>query len=135
MGAGVGGAREKTSPGCGTNSSLATAGTCRQVHRTHPIPWGFVQEPCLVPFSNSMPLSHSSPRYPAAPGSKLALQRTDLVEFEAINYKGRGKRSLQFPVPLLPSEWVIRVWVGPTHVQTRLATCPLSEAARRAAGK
>lgn len=89
---------------------------------THPTPWG-ESESCLVPLPNSMPLSCGSP---AASESKLALQPTDLVEFEAINYKGGGKRRLQFPVPLLPLEWVIRAWEGPT-MSTLAWTSALSQ--------
>lgn len=70
-----------------------------------------------------MPLSCGSP---AASESKLALQPTDLVEFEAINYKGGGKRRLQFPVPLLPLEWVIRAGEGPT-MSTLAWTSALSQ--------
>lgn len=62
----------------------------------------------------------SPPGHPAASESKLALQGTDLVEFKAIHYEGESKRRLQFPVPLLLLEWVIRAWEGPTHVKTSL---------------
>lgn len=85
----------------------------RCTHLPHSL--GFTPGSCLVPLPSSMPLSYGSPPgHPAAPGSKLASRPTDLVEFEAINYKEGGKRGLQLPVPLPPLERIIRAWEGPT---------------------
>lgn len=89
--------------------------------------------PCPTPKLYASLSNGPPPGQPAAPG---ALTRTNLVEFKAIKYKGGGQRRLQFPVPLLPLEWVIpKSQGGANHVKTRLDICPRSEAAHRAPGK